>query len=62
MTKVDEVIVLPEQFCSQPVAQAYKDGINRVKNKDFPTSLQSLEILIQTEDVKDMYPRFGRLR
>ena len=44
------------------MAQAYKDGINKVKNKDFPTSLQSLEILIHTGDVENLDPRFGHLR
>ena len=43
------------------MAQAYKCGINKVKNKNFPTSLQTLEILILTEDVEILDPRFGHL-
>ena len=33
----------------------------KVKNKDFPTSLQTLGILIHTEDVEILGPRFGHL-
>ena len=36
--------------------------INKVKNKDFPTSLQTLRILIPTEDVEILGPRFGRIQ
>ena len=35
--------------------------LDLVKNKDFPTFLQTLEILIHTEDVEILDPRFGRI-
>ena len=44
------------------MAQAYKCGINKVKNKDFPTSLQTLEIPIYTGGVEILDPRFGHLQ
>lgn len=33
-----------------------------IKNKDFPTSLQTLRILIHTEDVEILGPIFGHLQ
>ena len=36
--------------------------INKVKNKDFPTFFQTLRILIHTEGVEILGPRFGRIQ